>query len=93
MLKITCSILMINFCFLAIAPALHGTCQLCEDIRERNRQNPSSGYTYYEDYLKAQGNQNQGENNQKQPEGNQKNSPQQNQRKAPAKPPASPQIL
>lgn len=49
-------ILLIQFCVLTIAPVLHAekTCQLCEDIRARNRQNPSSGYTYYEDYLKAQ---------------------------------------
>ncbi len=53
----------LNLAFLAIAPALNGTCQLCEDIREKNRQAPPNPYTYYEDYLKAEGGQKQVESN------------------------------
>ncbi|MBA2727932.1 MAG: hypothetical protein H0U49_07155 [Parachlamydiaceae bacterium] len=72
MFKIACSILIISFSFLAIAPALQGTCKLCEDIRERNREHPSSGYTFYEDYLKAQGNEDQGEGKQPESDSSQK---------------------
>lgn len=59
--KVSTTFLALTVCCIgsvASAAALHATCQLCEDIRERNRQNPSSGYTYYEDYVQAQGNAN-----------------------------------
>jgi hypothetical protein len=35
----------------------HAVCQKCEEIREYNKQHPEKNYDYYDDYLKAQGNQ------------------------------------
>ena len=54
MYKTALASLALAFSFMAIAPSLQAQCKLCDDNRERNKQNPSSGYTYYEDYLKAQ---------------------------------------
>ncbi len=57
--------LAVSLTFISISPSLQATCKLCEDIRERNKQNPSSGYTYYEDYLKSQEGQKSKENQKK----------------------------
>ena len=55
MSKLIQAFLTIVFSFLALSPTLSAQCKLCEDIRERNRQHPSEGYAYYEDYLEAKG--------------------------------------
>lgn len=47
----TYAIAMSIFAFTALGAQ---TCQMCDEIREYNRNHPENNYEYYDDYLKDQ---------------------------------------